>query len=138
MNWTGKVVFGAILIVIGANLFLSTLGIHLGGVIGLLIAGLFILWGFSKRKHAKTNGSKIMGTIILIFGILLLIGKAHMIGGILIAAVIIYFGYSLVREDKGIQNQKIAKEEVMEPSFESMATDDAFEHEWKKFIEKHN
>ncbi|WP_078552634.1 LiaF transmembrane domain-containing protein [Bacillus alkalicellulosilyticus] len=136
MNVTGKIIFGAILLLIGGNILLSTLGIHLGGLLGVAFAGLLIWYGYSKMKTAETKGAKTFGTIILIFGILMLIGKAHMIVGMVIAGAIIYYGIKLVkRETQQAAPTNHSSDEDLTVDFKA---DDSFEHEWKRFIEKHN
>ncbi|OLO36452.1 hypothetical protein BTR23_15415 [Alkalihalophilus pseudofirmus] len=137
MNWTGKTVFGIILLFIGANLFLKTLGIQIGGLLGLAISVLLIIYGYRKMK--SDTGSNIFGMAILIFGLLLAIGHVHIFAGIFIAALIIYFGYRLFTGEKNKNPFEKDREEVAVTSSDEMkSSTDAFDDEWNKFLEKNH
>lgn len=139
MSWTAKTVFGLILLLIGANILLKMLGIHLGGLLGIIISVLIMGYGYSKMKSAEKPSSKYFGIAIVVFGGLLLLGQAHMFVGLLVAAMIIYFGYNLVKGD----GEKEKKDEpLMEMnnagSSQSFNIKDSFDEEWKNFLKKNN
>ncbi|MDE5414986.1 LiaF transmembrane domain-containing protein [Alkalihalobacterium chitinilyticum] len=136
MNWTGKAIVGIILLFIGANLFLQTLGIQIGGLIGLAISVLLIIYGYRKMK--SDHGSNLLGMAILIFGLLLAIGHLHIFTGIFIAAMIIYFGYRLVTGEKTKRVVDQDEEVAASTSDASQTSKDAFDEEWNKFLEKNH
>lgn len=136
MNWTGKAIVGIILLFIGANLFLQTLGIQLGGLIGLAISVLLIIYGYRKMK--SDHGSNLLGMAILIFGLLLAIGHLHIFAGIFIAAMIIYFGYRLVTGEKTKRLVDQDQEVAASTSDATQKSKDAFDDEWNKFLEKNH
>ncbi|MFV8826893.1 LiaF transmembrane domain-containing protein [Alkalihalobacterium sp. APHAB7] len=136
MNWTGKAIVGIILLFIGANLFLQTLGIQLGGLIGLAISVLLVIYGYRKMK--SDHGSNLLGMAILIFGLLLAIGHLHIFAGIFIAAIIIYFGYRLVTGEKTKRLVDQDQEVAAATSDATQKSKDAFDDEWNKFLEKNH
>ncbi|MEB1808004.1 MAG: hypothetical protein LPK26_12060 [Bacillaceae bacterium] len=136
MNWTGRAIVGIILLFIGANLFLQTLGIQIGGLIGLAISVLLIIYGYRKMK--SDHGSNLLGMAILIFGLLLAIGHLHIFAGIFIAAMIIYFGYRLVTGEKTKRVVDQDEEVAASTSEAPQTSKDAFDDEWNKFLEKNH
>ncbi|WP_216829397.1 LiaF transmembrane domain-containing protein [Alkalihalobacterium elongatum] len=136
MNWTGKAILGIVLLFIGANLFLQTLGIQIGGLIGLAISILLIIYGYQKLK--SDEGSNLLGMAILIFGLLLAIGHLHIFVGVFIATMIIYFGYRLVTGEKSKSLVDQEQEVAATTSDATNKSKDAFDDEWNKFLEKNH
>lgn len=99
MSVTGKTMVGLVLFVVGGTILLGVLGIHLGGLISLAIAGLIMIYGIKKIVTASSRGQKWFGAALLIFGILMLVGAVHLIFKVLIALVVVYFGYKLLKGD---------------------------------------
>lgn len=96
MKWSLKMIFGIVLLLIGANILLGLLGIRLGGIFGFVIAAACLYFGYNKlNEHNEPN--KVGGGLLIGLGVVILLGKFHFLGGILIAALILYVGYHLIK-----------------------------------------
>lgn len=138
MNWTGKAVLGIILLMIGANILLGTLGIHLGPIIGLALAIVLMFYGYRKINKSEKTGGKIFGITVFLFGALLAIGQAHIFVGIFIAALIIYLGYRMVKKENN--KEVFAADESIKESFREshLNIKDSFDEEWDSFLKKNH
>lgn len=94
-----KMIIGFVLLFIGANLLLSLLGIHLGGVLGLVIAILCFYFGYHYWKD-ETKSNKLGAGLLIGFGVVLLLGKFHHLVGIAIACLVMVFGYQLMKSSQ--------------------------------------
>ncbi|USG64763.1 hypothetical protein NDK47_21965 [Brevibacillus ruminantium] len=92
---SGKVLLGLALLLTGGFVFLDLLGIHSGRFLGILIPGLIMLYG--ARKLMSGSGSRFWGLLVFLFGLLMLIGKLHLLFNVIIAVGVIYLGYRLIR-----------------------------------------
>jgi lia operon protein LiaI len=134
MEWKGKSLLGLVLLVVGGAVLLEMLGINVGNLIGLLFAILLIVYGAKKLSNANSGGQKMWGASVLIFGILLLIGAAHLFFGIIFAAIVIYIGVRILKNDKG---NTYIHEPLTPHSKETAASkQDDFDQEWEKFMKE--
>lgn len=134
MEWKGKSLIGLVLLIVGAVVLLEMLGIHVGNLIGLLFAILLIVYGAKKLSNASSGGQKMWGASVLIFGILLLIGAAHLFFGVIFAAIIIYAGLRILKSDK---RDTYIHEPLTARSKETAASNqDDFDQEWEKFMKE--
>ncbi|WP_096201466.1 LiaF transmembrane domain-containing protein [Bacillus sp. FJAT-45350] len=131
MNWSGKALVGLLLLFVGGSLLLSTLGIHLGGLIGLALSALLIIYGYSKIQ----NGQKFFGGVVLALGTLILIGKSHLFIGILVSGAIIYFGYRLIKCSSYVQKADSNEGEVIIDG-KGAKIESSFDDEWERIMEK--
>ena len=129
MKLTMKTVVGIVLLIIGGNLFLNMLGIHLGNVIGLVIGVLLVFYGYQKWKGEDGNGSKLIGLITLLFGTLLLLGSTKMLGGIIVAAIIIYFGYRMLISSTNSNVGVHMEKDMVQDNWT-----DSFDEEWQRIM----
>lgn len=83
-----------LLIGCGVLIVIDKLGLGLGSLMGFIIPiGLTVLGYISIR-----NGSKFFGWVLLVIGIISLMGKFSGIIGLAIAAGLIYYGVTLVKD----------------------------------------
>jgi lia operon protein LiaI len=92
---SGKVLLGLLLLLAGALIFLDEAGIDAGDLFQVLIPGAIMVYG--ARKVIGSSGSKFWGAAIFLFGLLMLVGKLHLLFSSLLAVVVIYIGYRLIR-----------------------------------------
>jgi len=92
---SGKILLGLILLLVGALVLLDKLGIDFGDMLRFLIPGAIMLYG--AKKVISGSGSKFWGGLIFLFGLLMLVGKLHLLMSSLLAIGIIYAGYRLLR-----------------------------------------
>ncbi len=95
MRMNGKSGFAIVLIVLGALLLISNIGFGLGFLLGYLIPIVLMILGYIGIK----NGRKFIGWVLLIIGGLSLIGKFGSILGFVVAAGIIVYGFSLLKNN---------------------------------------
>ncbi|GAA5344125.1 lia operon protein LiaI [Planifilum fimeticola] len=129
----GKTVAGLALIV-GAVVFLF--GGDLGGFFAFLLSAGLLVYGWRKWKRSESSGGRAVGIGALIFGAILLLSWIPFLIGLLIAVVCIYFGWTLIRQDRepsGLEPEPGAEAEAagQRPRWE-----DDFESEWKRFLER--
>lgn len=96
MAFTGKVLLGGILLLAGCSMLLQLVGIHKGSLISVFVAGSLILAGIRNPQ----KGRKILGGGILLFGLLFLLGAAHVLFQLLFAFLIIYLGVKWLSRSK--------------------------------------
>lgn len=135
MNWSGKMVFGIILLIIGANILLNILGIHVGTIFGLILSIVFVFYGYNKMKKSEKTGGRIFGMGLLIFGSLLAIGQAHKFIGLFIAAAIIYFGYQILKRETPKQEESLLQNEPSLNFESNFKMSDSFDEEWNRFLD---
>lgn len=92
---SGKFLLGLVLLLIGGLVLLDQLGIDSGDILGLLVPGVIMLYG--ARKVLGHGGSRFWGVLIFLFGLLMLVGKLHLLFHSILAIGIIYLGYCLIR-----------------------------------------
>ncbi|MED1876454.1 hypothetical protein NSQ24_05800 [Brevibacillus sp. FSL L8-0520] len=92
---SGKVLLGLALLLTGGFVLLDQLGIDGGDFLGVLIPGLIMLYG--ARKVIGSSGSRFWGILIFLFGLLMLIGKLHLLFNVVLAIGVIYLGYRFIR-----------------------------------------
>ncbi|MBO8171565.1 MAG: hypothetical protein H0Z33_06735 [Bacillaceae bacterium] len=134
MSWTGKTLIGLVMLIIGAAVFLNAVGIHAGNLIGLLIAIALIFYGFKLFKHSESSLKRGLGVVLLVFGALSLAGAAHLFFGILLAAVIIYFGWNMLKQEKADSTaySTLTPAEKLDMTISRM--EDSFEREWNRLM----
>lgn len=121
MSLTSKAVIGGVIILAGVSVLLNLIGIHIGSLIGMLFAGLMIVIGIRKIQQGK----KIFGGGVLLFGLLFLLGAAHLFFQILFAFIILMVGFKLLTRNKEKGNPKHSQFHVKT---------DSFDEEWKQMM----
>jgi lia operon protein LiaI len=129
----GKTLVGIALIA-GAVLFL--LGGDLGGFFAFLLAIGLLVYGWKKWRNAESGGGKALGMAALIFGGILLLSWIPFLIGLLIAALCIYFGWTLIRKDQDAAELVPDSVSEAEPGDRGPQWEDDFESEWKRFLER--
>lgn len=127
---SGKFLLGLVLLLIGGLVLLDQLGIDSGVILGLLIPGVIMLYG--ARKVLGHGGSRFWGVLIFLFGLLMLIGKLHLLFHSLLAIGIIYLGYRLIRPK---QAPKDGPPEWERRWAQQVLKDDVLDH-WEKGVTK--
>ena len=89
----GKSLIGVICIVIGAILALKFFNILLGPIISFLLPFILIACGYVGLK----NGKKIIGSLFLIIGFVMLLGELGHIFTLILAIVLIVGGISAIK-----------------------------------------
>lgn len=131
---------GIVVMAIGILLLLAFLGINIGWIIALLIPSYFIYKGWQLFASSESTAKKIFGVVLLVVGLLWLTGMLHVIIGLAIAALLIYYGLKMIKQHKSV---------AVEPHFEVAVgeTTKSAEHlyknydyldEWEKEIKKIN
>ncbi|MEJ8548634.1 LiaF transmembrane domain-containing protein [Brevibacillus borstelensis] len=92
---SGKVLLGLALLLTGGFVLMDLIGIDAGDFLGVLIPGLIMLYG--ARKVMGSSGSRFWGILVFLFGLLMLIGKLHLLFNIALAIGVIYLGYRFIR-----------------------------------------
>lgn len=93
---SGKVFLGLSLLIVGVLLLVDQLGLvrHL---FHILIPGLIMIFGAKKVISDEAAGKKFFGVFIFVFGLLMLIGKMHLLFSSMLAIGIIFTGFRLIR-----------------------------------------
>ncbi len=92
---SGKVLLGLVLLLVGTLVILDQFGIDGGDLFGIFIPAVIMIYG--AKKVVSGSGSKFWGVVIFLFGLLMLIGKLDLLFTNLLAIVIIYMGYRLLK-----------------------------------------
>ena len=88
-----KTVVGIILVIVGAWMALKIVGITLGPILGFLFPLILIGLGVLGLK----NGSKTIGSILLVVGAIILLGKLSGLIFFLLAVGLIVWGVSMFK-----------------------------------------
>jgi len=133
MKWMKKILIGFVMLAVGGMLLLSAIGLHAGWLIRLIVSLLIIVYGVKKIRRANTKLQKGWGIALFVFGILMLIGAAHLFIGIAIAVLLMYFGLKVMKNES-----KPHREQAMGAWEGAAATvqEDAFDVEWNKRMNK--
>lgn len=122
MKITFKSVAGFILIMFGISLFFGG-----GPFVGLIPAALGALFTYIGIKN-YASGNKVIGILTGLIGVCMLGAALPFLFGMLIAAVLIYFGWKMV---KSTPDQCHAQ---TEPA--SFHHETNFDAEWEEFLKK--
>ncbi|WP_332631154.1 hypothetical protein [Halalkalibacter flavus] len=115
MKHSGKFIGGILLIFIGINILLGMIGVNIGGIIGLLIGGALLYFGYTKWQD---KGQWSFSSIILVtFGALMLLGGLGGIVSLLIGAFLVYGGYKLMKTNN---DSKVDFKEKTKSSFDTI------------------
>lgn len=96
MKMNGKYGFAILLIAFGTLILIGKLGFVFGSLLGYLVPIAMVALGYIGIK----NGSRFFGWVILIIGLIALMGKFAGVIGFIIAAGLIIYGFSLLRQPK--------------------------------------
>lgn len=96
MRMNGKTGFALLLIAFGILLLLNKFGLGLGWLMGYIIPLAMVGIGYIGIK----NGNKFFGWLIFIIGLIALLGKFSGIIGFVVAAGLIIYGVSLLKQDR--------------------------------------
>lgn len=125
----GKMFGGILLILIGASVLFSMIGIHLGGIIGLAIGAWLLYWGYSNWKQ---KGWCLSSIILFILGGCIILGGLGGIMSLLVGILLIYGGYRLVKPSE--KNEDDGGFTVYEREERSKSTYDTIDEEFSKLI----
>jgi lia operon protein LiaI len=130
MKKPGKIVGGILLIFIGASILLGMLGINIGGLIGLIIGGCFLYWGYSKFKE---KGKWSFSSLLLVaLGAVILLGGIGGVVSLLIGALLVYGGYKLMQGND--EKKEDMQEEEMSKTVTKQSTYDTIDEEFTRLI----
>ncbi|KMK75695.1 hypothetical protein [Alkalihalobacillus pseudalcaliphilus] len=133
MNKAIKIVGGGFLIFIGLSVILGLLGIHLGGLLGVIIGAALLYWGYSRWEE---TGQWSFSTIVIIaLGALILFGGIGGLFSLLLGALFLYGGYRLIVSKK--TNPDVFESDFKEESsFKSKRKYDSFDDEFDRLMNK--
>lgn len=98
MKTNGGTGFALLLIACGAFILLGRFGFGLGWLMGYLIPVVMVLLGW----YSVRRGSKFIGWVILLLGLIILLGKLSGLIGLLIAIGLIAYGVSMLKRSKSV------------------------------------
>lgn len=98
MIMNGKTGFAFVLIALGALLLLGKVGFGVGWLMGYIVPLAMMGLGYVGIR----NGSKFFGWVIFIIGLIALFSKFAGLIGFLIAAGLIIYGVSLLKQNKKV------------------------------------
>jgi len=129
MKITSKTIIGSILLFVGLSIFF---GGSLGGLIPVLIGAWLIYVGVKKYE----KGSKTLGIILAVIGVLIVVQFLPFLLGIAFAGVLLYFGWSMI---SGESTKKSSSRAYMEPNTAPNTEEPihtSFDQEWEEFLKK--
>lgn len=126
---SGQNLFGLILLILGIVALLGVLGLSVGGLIPLVLGTLLVYYGWQKWNQEH----KFSGAILLGLGILFLIGSIPMAISILVAAVLLYFGYQLLTGNEGSSDSYRSRNKHKR-STNDKGLHDPFDEEWERVM----
>ncbi|MFS8579014.1 MAG: hypothetical protein LOD88_03180 [Novibacillus thermophilus] len=94
---SGSYTLGIVLVIVGGLMLLGQLGINVGWIIALVIAGYLVYKGWGLYKHAESSGKRGLGICLIVVGLLWMTGLLPIIIGLVVAAVVMYFGWNLLK-----------------------------------------
>lgn len=126
---SGKQFFGFILLVLGIVALLGVLGFSVVGLIPLVLGILLVYYGWKKwnQEHRFT------GAVLLGLGILFLIGSIPMAISVLVAAVLLYFGYQMLTGNGDSGGSYRTRNESKRDTGDN-GLDDPFDEEWERLM----
>ncbi|MCM3762636.1 hypothetical protein M3212_17875 [Alkalihalobacillus oceani] len=131
MKHPGKMFGGILLMLIGASILFSMIGVHIGGIIGLAIGAWLLYWGYSKwQEQGKWSFSSVL---LLIVGALIALGGIGGVVSLAIGVILVYFGYRLLKP-KDQAEETIEEEEDLAPV---KTTYDVIDKEFEKLLNEH-
>ena len=99
---SGSYTLGIVLVIVGGLMLMGQLGINIGWIIALVIAGYLVFKGWDLYKHSESSGKRGFGIFLIVVGLLWMTGLLHVILGLAIAAGVIYFGWKMVKDKKQV------------------------------------
>lgn len=129
MKITSKTIIGSILLFVGLSIFF---GGSFGGLIPVFIGAGLIYVGVKKYE----KGSKTLGVILAVIGVLIVVQFLPFILGIAFAGVLLYFGWSMIN---GESTEKSSSRAYMEPNTAPNTEEPihtSFDQEWEDFLKK--
>lgn len=134
MSWSGKTLAGIILLIIGGSMVMGMVGIHVGGLVGLLLGLVLCYYGIKALK----SGNKAIGVIGLIFGLMILTGSLPFLISLVLALICIYFGWKMIKKEEAGPNPVPAFSDDTYQAHDYVKAEDSFEDEWKRFLKRNN
>jgi lia operon protein LiaI len=104
---TSKALGGILLLFIGLSMLLSMIGIHLGGLIGLVLGAWLMYVGYSKWQEVGWSVSSIA---LFALGAVLLFGGMGGVVSLAIGVLLVYGGYQLLMPANGVDEEDFAEE----------------------------
>ncbi|WP_088102658.1 LiaF transmembrane domain-containing protein [Halalkalibacter urbisdiaboli] len=131
MKRTGKAVGGFLLILIGASLVLSLLGIHLGGLLGVILGIALVYWGYNiYQERGRWSFSSVA---LIALGAIILFGGLGGIMSLLIGIGLVYGGYRLLKPS---EEEDETKFELDDYDVQSNSTYDSIDEEIARLVNK--
>lgn len=85
---------------LGILMLLGFLGINVGWIIALLIPTFFVYQGWKLFTKRESKVKKVFGVALMIVGLIWLTGMLHVLIGLAIAALLIYYGMKMINKNK--------------------------------------
>lgn len=87
---------------LGIVMLLGFLGINVGWIIALVIPSFFVYQGWKLFTKRESKVKKGFGITLMIVGLLWLTGMLHVLIGLAMAALLIYYGLKMINKNKGL------------------------------------
>ncbi|MEC1771643.1 hypothetical protein [Schinkia azotoformans] len=100
MKKKGSYKLGIAVMAIGILMLLGFLGINIGWIIALVIPSYFVYQGWKLFTTRDSKCTKGFGIALMIVGLLWLTGMLHVLIGLAIAALLIYYGMKIIQNNK--------------------------------------
>lgn len=85
---------------LGILMLLGFLGINVGWIIALIIPAFFVYQGWKLFTKRESKIKKGFGIALMIVGLLWLTGMLHVLIGLALAALLIYYGMKMINKNK--------------------------------------
>lgn len=127
----GKVLIGLVFLVVGVLIILDMIGFGVGTILRLAIPVLLMMYGARKILASPSKGGKGWGIFVFLFGLLMLIGKLHLLFSTLLAIGILYYGMRLIRRPAPAMHLQGDGERMWAARFLRDDLVDRWEREWR-------
>jgi lia operon protein LiaI len=127
----GKVLIGLVFLVVGVLIILDMIGFGVGTILRLAIPVLLMMYGARKILASPSKGGKGWGIFVFLFGLLMLIGKLHLLFSTLLAIGILYYGMRLIRRPAPAMHLPGDGERMWAARFLRDDLVDRWEREWR-------
>lgn len=124
---SGKKVLGLILLLLGASALLGLLGIHVGGIISLVVGALLLAYGWKNWQEDRKG----WGACLIVLGLFFLLGSVPTLISLAIGVALVYAGYRLFTNN-GDPTSFHSDDPLTTPPVKPV--DDPFDEEWEKVM----
>ncbi|WP_059102804.1 hypothetical protein [Shouchella shacheensis] len=128
-----SIVIGAMVLVLGLSIVLGFMGIHLGGLLGLVAGAALVYWSFTMYQREGTF--TLSAVVLFVLGGLIAFGGFGAMITLLIGGLMIYAGYSLIKKkstEDGPYNHSYERTTPHKPSRRYDVIDEEYDRMMRK------